>query len=318
MKTLLIISHDQKKVHSSIFQVMAALQALEGGVEAIVMGDACTEVIEQAKTIPGISKLWLCQHSSLQGLLVESVVAVCQQLIQSQGYQRVVCTADTMGKALLPRLAMLYQCSPVTDIAEIINEHTFKRPIYAGNAVETVELQAEKHFLSIRAASFNKLDPLAEPQVSVEILEYAPSPRQSQHVKQMMTQSDRPDLAAAKKVVSGGRGLGSQENFALVESLADAMGAAVGASRAAVDSGYVPNDYQVGQTGKIIAPDVYIAVGISGAIQHMAGMKDSAVIVAINKDPDAPIFQYADYGLVGDLFEIVPKLTDYVLSRRKA
>ena len=251
-----------------------------------------------------IDKVFYCKVSDSQ-LTAETVCSSLKDLVNN--YDNILTASNTFGKNFMPRLSALFDCMQVSDVIEILGQKTFKRPIYAGNAIATVENKSEKNFLTIRTTAFDAF--------SFENFDSQPAEinlvnsDQSAVISQELTKSERPELSAASVVISGGRGVGSSENFKILEQLADKLNAALGASRAAVDAGYVPNDYQVGQTGKVIAPQLYIAVGISGAIQHLAGMKDSKVIVAINKDEDAPIFQIADYGLVGDLFEIIPKMT---------
>lgn len=295
---------------------LSAVQSLSETFDVVVIGHQCQSVADQASTTLGAKQIWLMDQPLFDGLPTEAVSKAMAWLIQDKGYDRVFMLSDSLGKACLPTIAMMFDVSPVTDIAEIIDTNTFKRPIYAGNAIETVRLQANKHFLSFRAASFKKTDNQQKSSSPIESLVCPELACRSRFIESKPSLSDRPDLSSASKVVSGGRGLGSLENFHWIEKLATCLQAAVGASRAAVDAGYIGNDSQVGQTGKIIAPDVYFAIGISGAIQHLAGMKDSKVVVAINKDADAPIFQYADYGLVGDLFEIIPNLIDAIEARK--
>ena len=248
---------------------------------------------------------FFCVKSNDSQLTAETVCSSLKDLVNN--YDNILTASNTFGKNFMPRLSASFDCMQVSDVIEILDQKKFKRPIYAGNAIATVENSSEKNFLTIRTTAFDAFSFENSDSQPAEI--NLVNSDQSAVISQELTKSERPELSAASVVISGGRGVGSSENFKILEQLADKLNAALGASRAAVDAGYVPNDYQVGQTGKVIAPQLYIAVGISGAIQHLAGMKDSKVIVAINKDEDAPIFQVSDYGLVGDLFEIIPKMT---------
>ncbi|WP_108502512.1 electron transfer flavoprotein subunit alpha/FixB family protein [Paracoccus indicus] len=277
-----------------------------GDVTALVCGPK--SAAEIAATIEGVSKVLVCEDAAVAHGLAENVTRLI--LDQAQGFTHIVAPAGNSGRNILPRVAALLDAMVMTDVTEVIAPDTFKRPIYAGNAIQTVQSLDPVKVLSIRTTGFDAAGTGAA--APVETVALSAVSDLSAHVEDKVVSSDRPELTSAKVVVSGGRGIGSEENFALVSSLADKLGAAVGASRAAVDSGFASNDLQVGQTGKVVAPDLYIAVGISGAIQHLAGMKDSKVIVAINKDVDAPIFQVADYGLVADLFDAVPALTEAV------
>ena len=282
--------------------VTAATQL--GEVTALVCGP--TSAGDAAATIDGVTKVLVCDDAAVANGLAENVAQLI--LDQAQGVTHIVAPAGNSGRNVLPRVAALLDAMVMTDVTEVISADTFKRPIYAGNAIQTVQSLDPVKVLSIRTTGFDAAGTGAA--APVEAVALSAVSDLSVHVEDKVVSSDRPELTSAKVVVSGGRGIGSEENFALVSTLADKMGAAVGASRAAVDSGFASNDLQVGQTGKVVAPDLYIAVGISGAIQHLAGMKDSKVIVAINKDEDAPIFQVADYGLVADLFDAVPALTE--------
>jgi electron transfer flavoprotein alpha subunit len=277
-----------------------------GEVTVLCTGASCAAAAQDAAKIDGVSRV-LCAEAALYGhRLAEPVAALLVSL--AGDYSHVAAPATTDAKNIMPRVAALLDVMIIPDVSAIDDAETFQRPVYAGNAVQTVRSADPVKVLTIRTASFEAAgDGGSAP---VETVGAAADPALSEWVEDKVAASDRPELTSAGIVVSGGRGIGSEENFALIEKLADKLGAAVGASRAAVDSGYAPNDWQVGQTGKVVAPDLYIAVGISGAIQHLAGMKDSRVIVAINKDEEAPIFQVADYGLVGDLFQIVPELTE--------
>ena len=308
MSTLVIAEHDNQSIKSATLSTIAAAQQL-GDVDVLVAGHNASAAAEAASQITGVKTVLHADAEHYAKPLAEELAAVVVNA--ANDYSHVLFPASTFGKNLMPRVAALLDVAPVSEITAIVSENTFKRPIYAGNAFATVQCDEKVKVLTVRGTAF---DAVASTGGSAEVktIEAAPAANLSTFMSQELTESARPDLTDADIVVSGGRGLGSGENFALIEQLADKLGAAVGASRAAVDSGYVPNDYQVGQTGKIVAPKLYIAVGISGAIQHMAGMKDSKVIVAINKDEEAPIFQFADYGLVGDLFEILPELTESI------
>lgn len=311
MKTLVLASLQDGKLSSTMFSLARAMEDISSHYSVCMFGHRLDEAVKEASTLKGCEEIWVFDDAKCAHLGAQAMEEMVIEFIKKHTFEALVTVSDTFSKNLLPRIAMGLDVSPITDICQVIGARTFKRPIYAGNAIATVELNAGVFpVLSIRPASFKKVEPVSGQNVSITPF---PLPfiedKSSSFLAQELTRSDRPELTSAKVVVSGGRGLGSADSFKLVEDLACELGAAVGASRAAVDAGFVPNDYQVGQTGKIIAPEVYVAIGISGAIQHMAGMKDSGVIVAINKDPEAPIFQYADYGLVADLFEAVPKLT---------
>ena len=276
-----------------------------GDVTALCCGASAAAAGEAASRISGIAKVLVAEDPSLGHRLAEPTAALIVSL--AGDYDHIVAPATTDAKNVLPRVAALLDVMVISDVSGIVDAETFERPIYAGNAIQTVKSTDGKKVVSIRTSTFDAApDGGSAP---VETIAAADNPALSEWIEDKVAASDRPELTSAGVVVSGGRGIGSKEDFAMIEALADALGAAVGASRAAVDSGYAPNDWQVGQTGKVVAPDLYVAVGISGAIQHLAGMKDSKVIVAINKDEEAPIFQVADYGLVADLFEAVPELT---------
>ncbi|MCC0063093.1 MAG: electron transfer flavoprotein subunit alpha/FixB family protein [Defluviimonas sp.] len=276
-----------------------------GEVTVLCAGARAADAGAEAAKLDGVKKVLVAEDASLGHRLAEPTAALIVSL--AGGYSHIVAPATTDAKNVLPRVAALLDVMVISDVSGVVDGDTFERPIYAGNAIQTVKSGDKVKVVSIRTSTF---DPAASGgSAPVETVPAATNPGLSSWVEDKVAASDRPELTSAKIVVSGGRGVGSEENFALIEKLADKLGAAVGASRAAVDSGYAPNDWQVGQTGKVVAPDLYVAVGISGAIQHLAGMKDSKVIVAINKDEEAPIFQVADYGLVGDLFTVVPELT---------
>jgi electron transfer flavoprotein alpha subunit len=277
-----------------------------GDVTVLCAGASAAEAAKEAATIEGVAKVLVAEDALYGNRLAEPTAALIVSL--AGDYSHIVAPATTDAKNILPRVAALLDVMILTDVTAVVDADTFERPIYAGNAVQTVKSKDEKKVITFRTSTFDAAGTGGS--ASVEDAATAEDPGLSEWVENKMAESDRPELTSAKRVVSGGRGIGSEENFKIVEQLADKLGAADGASRAAVDSGYAPNDWQVGQTGKVVAPELYVAVGISGAIQHLAGMKDSKVIVAINKDEEAPIFQVADYGLVGDLFEIVPELTE--------
>ena len=277
-----------------------------GDVTVLAAGASAAAAGDEAAKIAGVSKVLVAEDASLGHRLAESTAALIVSL--ADGYEHIVAPATTDAKNVLPRVAALLDVMVISDVSGVVDGSTFERPIYAGNAIQTVKSSDAKKVVSIRTASFDAAGDGGS--ASVETVSAAADPGLSSWVEDKVAESDRPELTSAGVVVSGGRGVGSEEDFKLIEALADKLGAAVGASRAAVDSGYAPNDWQVGQTGKVVAPDLYVAVGISGAIQHLAGMKDSKVIVAINKDEEAPIFQVADFGLVADLFQAVPELTE--------
>ena len=309
MTALVIAEHSGEALGGSTRSVVAAAAQLEGEIHVLVAGNGCAGAAEAAAKVPGVAKVLVADAPCYDHMLAENVAQLVVEL--APGYD-VICAPDsTNGKNVTPRVAALLDVAQISDVMSIEGPDTFKRPIYAGNIIATVQTADAKRVLTIRTTSFDPVEGEGEG-AAIETLETAHDAGLSTFVGESLTASGRPDLASANVVVSGGRGLGSGENFAVVEDLADALGAAVGASRAAVDAGYVPNDYQVGQTGKIVAPQLYIAVGISGAIQHLAGMQDAKVIVAINKDEEAPIFSVADYGLVADLFDAVPKLAQMV------
>ena len=305
MTILVIAEHDNQTLKPATLNTVKAAQQIGGDIEVLVAGSGCQAVAQAAAAIAGVSKVKLADNAAYQHQLAENLSQLVAAL--APAYSHVLAPATTTGKDMLPRAAALLGVNMVGDIMAVVSADTFKRPIYAGNAIATVQTADAIKLLTVRGTAF---DPAAATggSAAIEAVSDVFTANNTQFVGEEIVKSDRPELTAAKVVVSGGRGLGSGENFALVYALADKLGAAVGASRAAVDAGYVPNDMQVGQTGKVVAPQLYMAIGISGAIQHLAGMKDSKVIVAINKDPEAPIFQVADYGLVGDLFTVVPEL----------
>ena len=310
MATLVLAEHDNKTLKSATLSAITAAIQL-GEAHLLVAGHECRAVAEAAAKVNGVSKVLLVEDKRYEHPLAEPLAALIAGL--AKGYSHVLAPATTNGKNVLPRVAALLDVAQISDIIGIDSEDTFKRPIYAGNAIATVQSRDPIKVITVRGTAFEAAATEGG-QAAIENVDGAEDPGVSSFVGQDLSKTERPELTSARVVVSGGRGLQSGENFKLLEEIADKLGAAIGASRAAVDAGFVPNDYQVGQTGKIVAPDLYVAVGISGAIQHLAGMKDSKVIVAINKDPEAPIFQVADYGLVGDLFKILPELSKALSS----
>ncbi|MFC0665395.1 electron transfer flavoprotein subunit alpha/FixB family protein [Azotobacter chroococcum] len=305
MAILVIAEHDNAVLAAATLNTVAAAQQIGGDLHVLVAGSGCSAVAESAAKIAGVAKVLVADDAAYAHLLAENVAPLIAGL--AKGYSHVLAPASTNGKNYLPRVAALLDVEQISEIVAVESADTFKRPIYAGNAIATVQSSAPIKVISVRATAFDAAAGEGG-SASIEALAGAGEAGTSSFVGEELAKSDRPELTSARVVISGGRGLQSGENFGLLYALADKLGAAVGASRAAVDAGFAPNDMQVGQTGKIVAPDLYIAVGISGAIQHLAGMKDSKVIVAINKDAEAPIFQVADYGLVADLFEVVPEL----------
>jgi electron transfer flavoprotein alpha subunit len=304
VSVLVLASHDNATIRPATLNAVTAAKAL-GEVTLLVAGSGCAAAAEAGSKIAGVAKVLLADGAALDHGLAETVGALVAKLAAS--YSHVLAPADTFGKNVLPRAAALADSQQISDIVKIVSADTFVRPIYAGNALATVQSKDKIKFITVRGTAFDAASATGG-SASVEKIEAGTDPGLSRFVSAALSKSERPELTAARIVISGGRGMQSGDNFHLIEKVADKLGAAVGASRAAVDAGFVPNDYQVGQTGKIVAPDLYIAVGISGAIQHLAGMKDSKVIVAINKDEEAPIFQVADYGLVADLFKALPEL----------
>jgi electron transfer flavoprotein alpha subunit len=304
MASLVLLDHDHGQIKQPSRSAVAAAAQL-GEVHVLVAGEGVADAAAAAARLPGVTKVHVADSPAYAHSLAEPLAAL---LVSMAGHHDHIMAASTAtGKNVMPRVAALLDVQPISDIAGIVDADTFVRPIYAGNAMATVASSDPKKVMTVRAASF---DPVAAEggSAAIEPVSTPDAPATSRFVSAELSKSERPELTAARIVISGGRGMQNGENFKLLEPIADKLGAAVGASRAAVDAGYVPNDYQVGQTGKIVAPDLYVAIGISGAIQHLAGMKDSKVIVAINKDEDAPIFQVADYGFVGDLFTALPEL----------
>ena len=307
MSTLVIAEHDNTNLKPATLNTVAAANVIGGAVHILVAGHSCQSVADEAAAVGGVEKVILADDSAYENQLAESTANLIKSI--SSDYSHILAPATTFGKNVLPRLSALLDVQQISEITEVVSEDTFKRPIYAGSCIATVKSSDAVKVITVRATAFDPVD-ASGGSASVESISADGVSDLSSFVNEEIAQSDRPELTAATIVISGGRGMQSGDNFHLLETIADKLGAAVGASRAAVDAGFVPNDYQVGQTGKIVAPDLYIAVGISGAIQHLAGMKDSKVIVAINKDEDAPIFQVADYGLVADLFNALPELSE--------
>jgi electron transfer flavoprotein alpha subunit len=307
MAVLILAQHDNQSLDPATLHAVTAASQLPGPCHMLVAGQDCAAVADAAAKVQGIEKVLRVEHAAYANPVAEDLAPLL--VAMADGYDHLVAGSTTFSRNVMPRVAALLDTAQLSDIVEVVSPSTFKRYIYAGNALTTVESKDTKRVITVRTTTFDAA--AAEGgSASVETAAAVDPAGLAQFVGREVQSSARPDLGSARIVVSGGRGVGSSENFQIIEQLADSVGAAVGASRAAVDAGYAPNDWQVGQTGKIVAPDLYVAVGISGAIQHLAGMKDSKVIVAINKDEEAPIFQVADYGLVGDLFKLVPELTE--------
>jgi len=305
MSTLVIAEHDNSSLKPATLSTIAAAQALGGDVDILVAGGNCSAVADQAAAVGGIGKVLLADNAAYEHQLAENVSLLIAEL--AADYDNILSPDTSNGKNTTPRVAALLDVAQISDIIAVVSADTFKRPIYAGNVIATVQSSDAIKVITVRSTGFDGVAADGG-SASVEVVSAVHDAGISAFVSEEVAVSDRPELTAASVVISGGRGMQNGENFKLLDGIADKLGAAIGASRAAVDAGFVPNDMQVGQTGKIVAPDLYIAVGISGAIQHLAGMKDSKVIVAINKDEDAPIFQVADYGLVADLFDALPEL----------
>jgi electron transfer flavoprotein alpha subunit len=304
MSVLVYAEHDNKSLKTETNKLVHAALGASSDVVVLVAGSDCSAIADAAAKISGVSKVIVADNAAYEHQMPENIADLVVEL--AADYTLVFAAATTTGKNFMPRVAALLDVAQISDIIKVESEDTFVRPIYAGNAIATVQSSDSKKIVTVRAASFDAA--ANDGSASVEALDTVKTSEKSSFVSAELTKSERPELTAAEVIISGGRGMQNGENFALLNGIADKLGAAIGASRAAVDAGFVPNDMQVGQTGKIVAPQLYIAVGISGAIQHLAGMKDSKVIVAINKDEEAPIFSVADYGLVGDLFDILPEL----------
>ena len=307
MAILVLAEHDTQQLKPGVTNAVAAAQKIGGDIHILVAGSACGNAAKVAAQVAGVAKVLVADAAHFAGGSPENLATLLVGL--AKDYSHVLTSASAYGKNVMPRVAALLDVAQISEIISVESPDTFVRPIYAGNAFATVQSADGIKIITVRATGFDAVSATGG-SATIENIATGADAGQSKLLKQELSKSDRPELVAAKRIVSGGRGMGDGEKYRqILEPLADKLGAALGASRAAVDAGFVPNDYQVGQTGKIVAPELYIAVGISGAIQHLAGMKDSKVIVAINKDPEAPIFQVADYGLVGDLFTIVPQLT---------
>ena len=304
MAILVYAEHDNSVLKAESFKLVTAAQKMGSEIHLLVAGADCTAVAEQAAGIAGVSKVLCADNAAYTHQLAENIADLVLDLAPDYGH--ILAAATTTGKNFMPRVAALLDVAQISDIISVESADTFQRPIYAGNAIATVQSSDSVKVITVRASAFDAAPTGGS--AAVETLDVVKDNAKVSFVSEELTESERPELTAANVIISGGRGMQNGENFQLLNGIADKLGAAIGASRAAVDAGFVPNDMQVGQTGKVVAPQLYIAVGISGAIQHLAGMKDSKVIVAINKDEEAPIFQVADYGLVGDLFEILPEL----------
>jgi electron transfer flavoprotein alpha subunit len=313
MAVLILAQHDNRTLDAATLHGVTAAGQLPGPCHMLVAGKDCGAVAEQAAKVQGIEKVLRVEHDAYANPVAEDLAPLL--VAMAEPYDYLVAASTTFSRNVMPRVAALLDTAQLSDIVEVVSPSTFKRYIYAGNALTTVESKDTKRVITVRTTTFDPA-PAEGGNATIETAAAVDPAGLATFVGREVQSSARPDLGSARVVVSGGRGVGSSENFRMIEQLADSIGAAVGASRAAVDAGYAPNDWQVGQTGKIVAPELYVAVGISGAIQHLAGMKDSKVIVAINKDEEAPIFQVADYGLVGDLFKLVPELTDKLAAAK--
>ena len=305
MSILVVVEHDNEELKGATLNTVTAAKEIGSEIDLLVAGFSCDSVADQACSIQGIGKGLVANKESYKNFLAENIGTLVSEV--GKGYSHILAAATSNGKNFMPRVAALLDVSQVSEIISVLSEDTFERPIYAGNCIATVKSSDSIKVITVRATGFDDCE-VEGGSATKEIVDLDSNLGISSFVGEELAESDRPELTSADIVISGGRGMQNGENFSLLEGIADKLGAAIGASRAAVDSGFVPNDMQVGQTGKIVAPNLYIAVGISGAIQHLAGMKDSKVIVAINKDEEAPIFQVADYGLVADLFEALPEL----------
>jgi electron transfer flavoprotein alpha subunit len=304
MAVLVYAEHDNHELKSETLKLIHAASLIDQEIDVLVAGEQCAGVAEQASKISGVKKVLVADNTQYAQQLAENIAELVAEV--GATYSHILAAATTTGKNFLPRVAALLDVAQLSDVIAVISADTFKRPIYAGNAIATVQSADKIKVMTVRTSAFDAAS--TDNSAPVSAIDTVKEANKSRFVSAELTESERPELTAASVVISGGRGMQNGDNFKLLEGIADKLGAAIGASRAAVDAGFVPNDMQVGQTGKIVAPQLYIAVGISGAIQHLAGMKDSKVIVAINKDEEAPIFQVADYGLVGDLFTILPEL----------
>ena len=305
MSILVIAEHDNSELKTATLNAVAAAMEIGGDIDILVAGSDCDAVADSASQVPGVGKVLLANKETYKNSLAENVGNLIVEI--AEGYSHILSPATTNGKNFMPRVAAKLDVSQISDISAVVSDDTFERPIYAGNCIATVQSTDSVKVITVRTTGFDACE-ASGGSADITTIDNDTNAGVSSFVKEEIAESDRPELTAADVVISGGRGMQNGDNFSLLNGIADKLGAAIGASRAAVDSGFVPNDMQVGQTGKIVAPDLYIAVGISGAIQHLAGMKDSKVIVAINKDEEAPIFQVADYGLVADLFDALPEL----------
>ncbi len=309
MKILVVIEHDNKTVKQSSYSTITAASLINDNVEAIVLGENLSSISEELKKSAHLKKIYVVDNNLFQNSLAENLSKTLKIFIEDRNFTHILSPSSTFGKNMSPKLATLLDVQQISDVTKIINDSTFERPIYAGNAIAKVKSNDSIKIITVRSTCFEPCS--LDSDTEVENLNIDVDGNNSvQFVSYDQSKSDRPELTSAKIIISGGRGMQNGDNFKLLEGIADKLGAAMGASRAAVDAGFVPNDWQVGQTGKIVAPDLYIAVGISGAIQHIAGIKDSKYIACINKDEEAPIFNFSDYGLVGDLFELLPKLEE--------
>lgn len=309
MTILVLAEHDNSTIKPATLNAVGAAQRIGGEIHVLVAGANCRAAAEAATKIAGVTKVLLADSSQLDHGIAEAAGSMIADI--GKAYSHILAASTSYGKNILPRAAALLDVQQISDVIAVHDTKTFERPVYAGNAIARVESSDGIIIMTVRTTGFDPA-PATGGSASIETINAPSVAATAKFEKEELSKSERPELTAAKIVISGGRGMGSGDNFKLIEKLADKLGAAIGASRAAVDAGYVPNDYQVGQTGKVVAPDLYIAIGISGAIQHLAGMKDSKVIVAINKDPESPIFQIADYGLVADLFQALPELTEKI------
>jgi len=305
MSVLVLAEHNNQSLKEATKKALKAALKIFSPAHVVVIGNNCASAANDAATLEGVEKVLLVEDTTYENMLCEPTADLLFELMKSYDY--LVSAATTNGKNILPRVAAKLDVSQISEIISVIDNKTFQRPIYAGNAIATVESSTEKNVITVRTTAFETAQ-VGSSIATIEKIDAGNNPGLSEFIEEKVSSSERPELTSAGIIVSGGRGMQSGDNFKMLESVADKLGAAVGASRAAVDAGFVPNEYQVGQTGKVVAPELYIAVGISGAIQHLAGMKDSKVIVAINKDDEAPIFEVADYGLVADLFDAVPEL----------
>jgi electron transfer flavoprotein alpha subunit len=305
MSVLVLAEHNNQSLKEATKKAVTAALKISSPAHLVVIGNNCASAANDAATLEGVEKVLHVEDATYENMLCEPTADLLFELMKSYDY--LVSAATTNGKNILPRVAAKLDVSQISEIISVIDNKTFQRPIYAGNAIATVESSTEKNVITVRTTAFETAE-VGSSSATIEKIDAGNNPGLSEFIEEKVSSSERPELTSAGIIVSGGRGMQSGDNFKMLESVADKLGAAVGASRAAVDAGFVPNEYQVGQTGKVVAPELYIAVGISGAIQHLAGMKDSKVIVAINKDDEAPIFEVADYGLVADLFDAVPEL----------